>query len=490
MERVMPSSIDYSRVLPLSIPAIARRKKFYPANGTAFNFLGSNEIRIQVGSANALLDPTHSYIECEVVNANAAQTFGFDMGGLSTMFSDVIIEQGGRVLSHCHEYNRLHSSVLAPAQTSKDGKATESLTGAGRAYNGVGVLSVAPRGVGGTGESYSNQAHNTDAFLPAGGGLRMTLGLTTGLFSQDKLIPLPLINPNEPITIVLRVASSDMPGCWNGAPAVGDLQVINVSYNAHLIEVGRDVIDQFRGVQEDMGGQLVISGQDWEYGAGNVPAASAGELPIRMPTRKRSIKSMFWTCTDNSYAGGAGINEALCFNLSYAGNCNVDSWQLKVGSVTYPPTPIAGWGDVAIAGATPAVMQRGESAMELAKAFGTLGYTNPTGYLSTITYGTDAAGALANGDNTDGAGADLVAASGGVINVCPFGIDLEAVQRTAIESGIDTETLSQETNLILNINAVGASPAALAAHDKVLNMWMLYDQHYYFNRDGSITFSN
>ena len=51
---------------------------------------------------------------------------------------------------------------------------------------------------------------------------------------------------------------------------------------------------------------------------------------------------------------------------------------------------------------------------------------------------------------------------------------------------MDVETLSQDTYLQLNWdNGVNSG-----AEDKIVHMWCLFDQHYYFNRDGSVTFSN
>jgi hypothetical protein len=59
-------NIDYSDVLPQSVPAIQRRRKFYPANGSNFSNLSNKQIRIELSSANALLDPTNSYIEFDL----------------------------------------------------------------------------------------------------------------------------------------------------------------------------------------------------------------------------------------------------------------------------------------------------------------------------------------------------------------------------------------------------------------------------------------
>ena len=494
MERVMPESIDYQRVLPQSVPAIARRHRYFPQNGNEFNALGSREIRIQIGSPNCLLDASHSYLECELQNTSA-NAMGLDLGGMSALFASCRVEQGGRVLSECISYNRLHASVLSLAQSTRSGVVSDSLTAGGRSNNNIGGLAVAPIGVGQTADAYTSQRHNANNFLGANAGIRLTMPITSGLFTQDKLIPLPLVHPTEPLTLILRMDNSAQAGCWAGAPGVGSLVVRNICYNAQLIEVGRDVIDQFVRIQDDFGGTLAISGQDWEHSADVMPAATAGEHIVRLPVRKRSLKSLFFTCSSSTYANGpVGLGPEDCYDLSYCGNGNIDTYQLKVGSVVYPPTPINCWGDASTPAAA-AHTQRGECAMELAKAFGSLGWTNPTGYLSTISYGTNGISVLSNGDNIDGAGPPgnaVCPGSSDVISLCPFGLDLEAFQREALESGIDTETLSQEANLVFNVNAITAGPAPPLgqSEDKNINMWVLYDQHYYFNRDGSITFSN
>jgi len=490
-ERVLPSSIDYSKVLPLSVPALSKRRKYFPSNGSTFTAAGNSEIRIELPNTNALLDPAHSYLEFEVLNQHAIQTVGIDIAGAACLFSQVRLEQGGKVICDSQSYNRLHASVLTMAQTTRSGRSSDSVNGSSRANNGALAQSVTPQAVALAADAYTTQNHNSVANLGPQNAVRLTMQPTLGLFTQDKLIPLPLVDPANPLVLVFTIATDADMGCWTANPGIGVMAILRASYVASLVEVGRDVIDQFRGVQELMGGQLVISGQDWEHASGVVPAATAGQIAVRMPARKRSIKSMFWTASDSNYAGGTGIDSSEAYNLSFCGNANVDSWQIKVGAYTYPPTPIQCWGNVAAvvgAGVVDPSGARGECLMELSKAFGTLGYTTPSGYLSTITYGTNIVG-LSNGDNTDGGGNDLCPQGGATINVCPFGIDLESFQRTAIESGVDTQTLSQETNLILNVNGVGASPAP-TAHNKDINMWVLYDQHYYFNTDGSVTFSN
>ena len=496
LERSIPSQINYQDVLPVAVPAIARRRKFYPANGTTFSAGGTNEIRIEVASTNALLDTHHSYLEMILTNTSA-QTFGFDIGSTDVLFSEIRVEQGGRVLAREQEHNRLHAAVLSQAQVSMGGQLTDSIVGGQRGMNtGAPGGEMTPFAPPAPGDAFVNQIHNTSAQLVAGQQVRLTMPMPTGLFTQDKLLPLPLVAQNSPITLVLILDNPSRCGVWTGAVANTALQVDRISYNAQLIEVGGDVINQIRMMQEMGDGQLTIASTDFEHSQGLLPLGSVGETNINIPIRKRSIKSLFFQINSEDLTGalpGTIIEDV--FNLSFGGNANMDTYQLRVGSVTFPSTPVNCWGDVARAAAATRplpIEERGECAMELAKSLGTLGFVNPTGRLSTLTYGTSTAAAIAagfapltDGDNGTGLGITLATQSGTIQSVTPFGLDLESFQREAIQSGLDSETMALGTNLTLNISAAGSG-----IENKNVHTWLLFDRFYYFNRDGSITMSD
>ena len=484
--RIMPSTIDYSRMLPLSIPAMASRRKFFPSNGSTFSRQGNRQIRIEIGHPSSLLDTTHSYLELRVSNSGA-QTFGLDVGGANCLFENIRLEQGGKLLSYTQASNRLHSAILAPVMTNSEGSATEGITESQRSYNGVIAASTVPAAVAGTGDKYDMAVHNSDAFHANGATMRLTMPITCGLFSQDKLIPLPLVNPQAPLTLVLDLCDSADVGIWNGAPGVADIVISECAYIAHLIDVGPDVIQQFKMVQADMGGQIAISGQDFEYFSQAVPAGTSGQVPLACPARKRSIKSFLWCAQSNDLANTAGPlgSLALIYNLSFAGSMNIESFQFQVGPILYPAgEPVKCWGLTNGAGAVGHEFERGQAAMELAKAVGTMSKTNPTGLLSAISYGCDTAG-LASGENGRGA-ATLAPASNDKYCFCPFGISTDSFKRDIIESGVDTVSLAKDTNLLLN----WPSGVNSGAEDQIVHMWCLFDQHYYFNADGSVTYSN
>ena len=338
------------------------------------------------------------------------------------------------------------------------------------------------------GDIYSNGRHNSNGRIAAGSGHRFSINLTSGLFGQHKLIPLPLVRPDQPITICLDIENSINVGSWNAQPVAGACSIINIAFIGQMIEVGEDVINQFRQVQQELGGELVISGQDWEYSADVLPAARpTGEHILRMPARKRSINSLFWVAQSNDLANTAGPlgDISSVYNLSYSGEPNIESWNIKVGSVLYPTEPVQGFGRTTLNDAN-AGLRRGENCMELAKAFGTLGFTAPTGFMSGIMYGTDmaAGGGCGNGDNGT-AGATVCPRTSDKICVCPHGLSLQSFAREARESGVDTQTLSQDTYLQLTVAANANSGEAKNVH-----MWVVYDQHYYFMANGDIRFTN
>lgn len=476
--RSLPKNIDYSDVLPQAVPAIQRRRKFYPANGATFSNQTNSEIRIEISSPNALLDASNSFFEFELTSDLAAGlTFGCDTGGGAVFFSTLRIEQGGRVLSECQNYNKLNSSILSITQEQYGGKLVESVNGLTRANNGNAIAT--PLAPGAPAAAYGLSAHQSAAVLPAGATVKFSMPIISGLFTQDKLIPLPMIAKHSPLTIVLNLDVQENYGVFSGNPAGLDIfSFSKVSYTASLVEVGSDVLNQLTMMRDElMGGQLALSGQDYEHNSNILAVAETGEIPIRIPARKRSIKSLFFTASSNTFnSQGGGSTVFGIYNLSYCGSGQIISYQAKVGSVVYPPEPIQ-------CGIT--VNTNAEQFMELCKAFGSLGFNKPGGHNSVITFGGSIIGGnvLNNGDIEVAGPAIVGPQSVGVLNMMPFGLDLDAFQHTAIESGIDTKTLAEEVNLLINVVGGNLEP-------KIIDIFTLYDQHYYFNKDGMITFSN
>ena len=137
---------------------------------------------------------------------------------------------------------------------------------------------------------------------------------------------------------------------------------------------------------------------------------------------------------------------------------NLNEYQIKIGSVVYPPTPVR-CGNMAVGSTS-------EPLMELEKAWGNVG---------------SRAGL---GNNTQSVNFYSVESARGATNTiyrfAPFGLDMEAFQRVAIESGVNTADRSLPISLILNNNNATAT---------TLDIYVLADALFYINQDGSMSVS-
>tara|TARA_Y100001937_G_scaffold127752_1_gene201001 strand:+ start:2140 stop:3576 length:1437 start_codon:yes stop_codon:yes gene_type:complete len=473
--RVLPKSVDYTKILPLAVESRSRRRSFFPTNGQSFVDNANNIIRIDV-SASAFLDTKHSYLRFRLTN-NSGQGVGFDFGGGHGIIRRLRIEQAGNVLSDINHYNKLLSSIILPSQSGVDGLAHRSLTEGQRFVNQAGNgNSMNPCPAAEVSGAVMNTPTGSSGLVANGGQYTFSIPLVNGLLgtTQDKMVPLQLLG-SSPLTIEIELAPLLDIGVFTAAaPAAGTSYTIdNVRYIAQLVEVGPEVDAQLRMVQEMSGGKLVINGTDYTHFNGNIPAGATGNQVVNVPARRKSLKSLFFVGASTTYAaaGAGGAEHNFVFNLSYGGNFNMTDYQVKIGSVVYPPTPV----DCQFQGGNQA-FQRGEVLSELSKCWGTLSSAHGTGCLSTINaYVAD----CDVGNMALDAGPGAATAT---LRFAPFGLDMEAFQRVAIESGINTASSSLPISLILNVGAANAEAINV-------DCYVSYDSLYFIDETGAIRVS-
>ena len=476
--RSLPSSVDYTKILPLAVESRSRRRTFFPTNGQTFSSDGNNIIRIDV-SASAFLDPKHSYLKFAWTNSTA-QTAGLDFGGGHGFIRRLRIEQAGNVLSDCNHYGKLMSSIVLPSQGGIDSVAHRSVTEGVRFCNeGAAGNSNLQALAGEVSGATCNTPTNADTQIAAiavgaaGTSYTFCIPLLNGLLgtTQDKMVPLQLLGAS-PITIEIELSPALDIGIYAAGIANAGYDVFDVRYVASLVEVGPEVDQQLRMVQQASGGRLVLNGVDFTHFSGNIGAGATGPQTINVPARRKSLKSMFFVGASTTYAGAAA--QQLVYNLSYGGNFNMTQYHMKIGSVVYPPTPIQA--DLNVAGGPAA--NRSEAFSELAKCWGTLGSATGTGSLSRINWAV-ADCDVANMAVTGAAGAPMPShVFGG------FGIDLEAFQRTAIESGVNTADRSLPISLVVDIGALGVGAEAIN-----VDCFVSFDSLYYIDSVGNISVS-
>ena len=479
-DRVLPSNVDYTKILPLAVESRSRRRSFFPTNGQSFTSDGNNIIRIDV-AASAFLDTKHSYLRFRYQN-RGLNTCGFDFGGGHGFIKRLRIEQAGNVLSDCNHYNRLMSAIILPCQGGVDSVAHRSITEGQRFANARAIgTSMAPTVAAEVSGAIVNTPVNSSEVVTALAGApsnayTFSIPLMNGLLgtTQDKMVPLQMLG-SSPITIEIELADGLDIGAYGGFLANPAYTVDNIRYIAQLVEVGPEVDAQLRMVQEVSGGKLVLNGVDYSHFSGNISAGALGNQTINVPARRKSLKSLFFVGASQSYAGAGAGSHSQSYNLSYGGNMTLVDYQLKIGSVVYPPTPV----DCQFNGAAGiTAFTRGEAFSELAKCWGSVSSAGGTGSLSTLNY-------CLNSGNV----ADLPQDPGGALGCisyefAPLAMDLESFQRTALESGVNTADRSLPISLLLNVGGGAGANEAFS-----IDAYVAYDSLYFIDSIGNIRVS-
>ena len=471
-QRVLPSSVDYTKILPLAVESRSRRRTFLPNNGQSFQSDQNNIIRIDI-SANAFLAPKHSYLRFRF-NNTTGQTCGFDFAGGSGFINRLRISQNGSVLSDVFNYGRLVGGILLPTQMGADGVSERSLTEGQRYANeaNAAVISMTPslnaESTGGIVDTPTNPV----AQIGAGQSYIFSVPLINGLIgsTQDKMVPLQLLG-SAPIQIEIFMENVENVGQFAAPPNAYVLD--EVRYIASLVEVGQEVDNQLRAVQAASRGRLVLNGVDFHHFTGNLPVGTQGEAVMNIPVRKKSMKSLLWVAATPNLAAPA---RSACYNLSFGGHLNLRDYWMKIGNNVYPPSPI-----VCNFNNAQNVGQQAEAFSELAKCVGTLNSVNGTGILSRINcYTTDC-------DNANFPTATGAGAAANLYLFSPFGVDLEAFQKTAIESGVDTSSRALQMSLHMNLGPDAGG--GVAADAITIDAYVVYDALYYIDENGRINVS-
>ena len=474
MERALPSSIDYTKILPIAAGnPRAMRRTYLPVNGQQFTSQGNNIVRIEI-SASQFLDPLHSYLRFDVTTPNvAATTVGLDYGGGHGFIRRLRLEQAGSIIMDCNRYDKLLAAILLPCQGGLESLAHRSITEQSR-YNNTGTIANPnqPSQAAVTNGAQLCALQNSDAQINLNTTFQCCIPLVGGLFSQSKLIPLQLLS-SAPLTIEIELSPPQDPFISATAIAtnigVADYTWSNVRYIASLVDVSPEVDAQIRMVQEMSGGHIVLNTTDYTHFNGNISAGATGSQAINVPARRKSMKSILFTGASQTFGAdgtAAGTTQFRRYNQSFGGHFNMVDYHAKIGQLQYPATPVLVNANVA---AGP-VFSRGEALMELSKCFGTTGSVVGTGILSRVNYATT---------DCDVAG---MAITNAAARFSPFGLDLEAFQRTAIESGVNTADRSTPITLVVNIGA----PNAEAIN---VDCFVSYDALYYIDSSGIISVS-
>lgn len=520
MERVAPRQLLYENQLPIAIESTSTRRIFFPEGGAKYGPPGAanpNIVRIPI-NADDMLDCQESFLQFKLNNtATAGETVGPDFG--VPFIRRLRIESGGTTLEDINEYGKLYAQLYA-CQASSGAATDATLTTAGALANngaltavadinrddtgltnaaagdglGAGKISsaivaaiAAGAGAGNVDERNFNQplanaikaavdAYNATSAgrtvavnganvrrgaLGNGASVYYNIPLVSGLLNMSKYLPLVMMNAG--LTIELEFDTAPTVGAWNQDNATINYEIENVRYIAHMISLQRDFYDKLRLVMEGSGGVLQLAGTTYRHFTG-VGAAAANNHQLSIPAKIKSIKGILFTqqaTTDKE--------TRRMFGVSNSHTNAITSYQFRVGSVSYPPTPVR------VDKVGDGYINKGEAYQELRKLFGTLGdYQHGGVLLNNRTYLT-ATNAVCNPGND-------AEATTAILN--PFGLSFESFPRTALESGVNSA--DRNLNISLEIDRTGGTKPA---GDVRLDAWCMSDAIFYVNLDGSVSVS-
>lgn len=525
MERQAPRQVMYENQLPLAIESKSTRRLFFPEGGSEYGPTGNgqrpNIIRIPI-NADSLLDVQHSFLQFKLTNNSATANSGIAPDFGLPFVRRLRIESAGTTLEDIEEYGKLYGGILFPAQASVGAVQDSSITTAGvgdtsaavtigaggladaativdgdmttaigatnggnesaniraailEAVNALGTsVNTDVTGTGSvTGAStLSGVKHGLASTIGPGSSVTYNVPLVSALMNMDKYLPLVMMNAGLTLELELDVANSlgvSVTDARAGQAVVGadaDWKISDVRYVAHLIDLQRDFYDKMRMVMEGSGGVLQLAGSTFRHYAATADAASQ-ELVVNIPSRVKSIKSVFFTQqlnTQKSSNTHFGVSESIPNNIS--------EYQFRIGSVVYPSTSVK----VDATAHNGVYTNKGEAYSELRKAFGTLGdYSEGGVLLNKDTY-------LEGAPSTKASSAYANNAQPVVPTLCPFGLDFEAFPKTALESGVNTA----DRSLPMTLEVKKHSGAGFNVN---VDVFVMCDAIFYVNLDGSVSVS-
>jgi hypothetical protein len=481
VDRRAPSQVNYKDILPLAIPSSSNRRQFLPVNGSAFTPTGSNIIRIDV-NADSMLDTQHSYLQYTINNNDAANNLALDQG--VPWIQRLRIESGGITLEDTMEYGRLYA-LLQNAQMSVSKNSGENTCLMGNCGLLGSITSADPATSLGAGSAVvrcNKSLSNLSAFnqvINPNSKATFTVPLFSGLLNCEKYLPLILMNAGITIELTLQrpqlVGVAGINGANAGDPAIGvavpNYSISDCRYVAHLVDLDRNFYDALRA-EMAYTGSIAIHGQTWRHFSGNI---GAGEVSanINIPARMKSIKSIFTTFRQTAATDGV-----LSYSTSAFQKCGTSQWQYRIGSVYYPQAAVP------VADGTLA-----PTMCEVLKAFGKLGDVVADSSFSQEGFrqGDCRTIGIDEGGSSHPSFAFDILKTQSAQQFC-IGYDLEAFQRSALESGIDTANRALPISLEWKgENNAGGVARVPPIGGLTVDNYVVADAFFYVNQDGTAT---
>ena len=499
----IPNSIKYE---PLKLPINSRNgcKHFQSevVNGI-YSGDGSNVCRIPI-DYNGMIDFSKSYLSFVSTN-NTTKLYSYDLG--QPLINRLRLIQNNNVLEDIQNYNSLVGGVLLPANGGRSSLHANSLNGTyttskvipaqvERAIPVVndplvfGMTDTAPTLTQANAFFAKRTTLSTiprvseDSLIADGSSIKMGYRLVSGLLNSEKYYPAFL--QNQPLILEITFAGCNESGVrHSNGDVIGtggkQINISNVKYVAHTIDLDNDYYNRLRMVQQQTGGVLQIAGVSYSNHIGNLPqGVETCSVPLPF-SNFQNIKSIVFKCNDDVAAEGA------FYSLSGGNSEVVETYQLDIDGVLYPPKPIT----IAKVDSSGAQYYDGKSEafFNLQLAFGKLGSTIHNDLLANGTYLNHTFDGGTSGEYNYNV-LNLThpnTSSNGDVSFAPFGLDLESWKEDILGGGLNTNKKAPNMNLKIKRSIKGMGP--FTSESVKLSVWAMYDILFYISLDGTISTS-
>ena len=425
LPRVPPSSVDYSKLLPLGVKGVSKARKFQPNNGSTFTSTNP-VIRIPLNSTG-FLDTQHSYLsfKCTFTKSDGNNS-AIDGGGQGVIRQLRLEGSDGSELERIDNYNVIWN-VMSQCQVGADHSVTL-----------MNAMEAVPTTIG-----------NNASVQNANGTSRgYSVKLMSALLNNPKMVPLGWVAGGG---LVLELTlDSDQNAIWNDAGTQGTYSISEVNYIGQVVEMEEGFNQSFRAMLASSGG-IQWAGSTFRGHNYSFTSAANGSAVIPVSERAKSIKALYTILRLN---GGANDQFAATkYTLSHRTFNDTISYQVKIGSNVYPSQPITGSStDVS------------QYVAELVKSFSALGDVRQGSALTLDNF-------KENNPNNFGSAV--------------FALDLETYPQSTdiLESGINSSDLALPINVLMSFGA------SANTENMQVNTYALVDSIFTLDSMGMLTVS-
>lgn len=332
-----PRGIIYKSLAPLGMQAIDRDIRFYPTQSGTYSFSGQNTIQIPIVGSTGFLDAENSYLHFKVTNActnaNGGAPAFIDESVFSLFNRFRIIGSMGDEVERIDRFNKLVSVLASYNMTPAHRQTLASAT------SGFSADAVGPNG--------SPEMARPGVLLKAGGVMEFTIPLISGLFGQEKYIPLGIIRGaglrlefllEDPALCMQQVLVKNGVNAFF-TPTANSYTISDVYYTGHIVEFeGVNVNQRLVAVMEADKAPLIMRGISFENTTTNGTGAASDDTHL-FNLRARSMKAIISVpdVADQLYTIVAGCYGASVSAQSHtmvlAQETAVQTWQNPLNAV-------------------------------------------------------------------------------------------------------------------------------------------------------------